>query len=124
MANKNFQEPRAAQRELILLAGKVNLSAAAAVSSVSGDVASCSKSTTGTYVVTLKDRYASFQSVQLQVQSATVQDLQLQVSAIDPAAKTITFKTVVVDAVGDVAAADIGAAATINITVLAKNTSI
>lgn len=124
MANKNFQRPRSAQRELIILAGKANIAADASVSSVAGDIASCVKGSTGTYTITLKDKYSSFQSVQLQVQSATVQDVQLQISAIDPAAKTISFKTVSVDGDGVVAAADVGAALVVNVSILAKNTSI
>ena len=55
MANKNFQRPRSAQRELIVLAGKVNIAADASVSSVAGDLASCAKGSTGTYTITLKD---------------------------------------------------------------------
>lgn len=121
MANRTFNELQALQRELKLLAGKVNLSAAAAVSSVSGDIASATKLTTGSYQAKLADSYKSIQNVQLSVESATVQDLQVQIVSIDSVAKTINFKTVVVDAEGAVAAADISAAATIHLLVIAKN---
>lgn len=121
MANRSFQPTQALQRELKFLAGKLNLSAAAAVSSVSGDIASASKTGTGAYTLNLADAYKSIQNVQIQIQSATVQDVQVQVVAIDSVAKTITIKTVVIDADGAVAAADIGAAATLHILVIAKN---
>lgn len=121
MANRTFNKIQGLQRELKVLAGKVNLSAAAAVASVSGDVASASKLGTGSYQAKLADSYKSIQNVQVSVESATVQDLQVQIVSINPVAKTINFKTVVVDGDGAVAAADIGAAATIHILAIAKN---
>lgn len=57
MANRTFNPPRALEKELITIVGRIPLSAAAAVGTKVGRGFSVVKTATGRYTVTLQDRY-------------------------------------------------------------------
>lgn len=57
MANRTFNEPRALEKELITIVGRIPLSAAAAVGTKVGRGYTVAKTATGEYTVTLQDNY-------------------------------------------------------------------
>lgn len=57
MANRTFNPPRALEKELITIAGRIPLSAAAAVGTKVGRGYTVAKTATGEYTVTLQDNY-------------------------------------------------------------------
>lgn len=59
MANRTFNPPRALEKELVILVGRIPLSAAAAVGTKVGRGFSVAKTNTGEYTVTLQDKYSA-----------------------------------------------------------------
>lgn len=59
MANRNFNPPRALEKELITIVGKVPLASDASVGAKVGRGFSVAKTGTGEYTVTLQDKYTS-----------------------------------------------------------------
>lgn len=57
MANRTFNPPRALEKELITIVGRIPLSAAAAVGTKVGRGYTVAKTATGEYTVTLQDNY-------------------------------------------------------------------
>ncbi len=104
----------------VLISGNISLSSAAAVSSTDFNslVSSVIKSGTGTYTLTLADKYQKLRACHLDIQCS---DLAVSVvcSADDvSSAKTITIKTVDAGA-----AADVTAAAKIFVTLVLKDST-
>jgi len=86
----------------VLLAGPISLNASAAVVSfdIKG-VASVVKSGTGTYLVTLQDKYYSIVSPSASVVDSA-QDVEVVYSAINLTAKTFTITTKVAGAAANI----------------------
>lgn len=59
MANRTFNEPRALEKALITIVGRIPLSAAAAVGTKVGRGYTVAKTATGEYTVTLQDAYTA-----------------------------------------------------------------
>lgn len=117
MFNKQYSfEPN-----LVILAGKIDLNASAAVLSTTDvqNAASVTKTGTGEYTITLNDSYTKKLSIQATVESDTDADLVAQIDSSDiqgnSAAKTIVIKTMAA-----AVPTDASAAATIYITILAS----
>lgn len=94
MANRSFNPTRALEKELITIAGRIPLSAAAAVGTVVGRGFSVAKTATGEYTVTLQDAYNELISANLSVMGSgtivTVPELKSQAVA----SRTLIIKTV------------------------------
>lgn len=105
----------------VLISGNVSLSAAAAVSSSSFPslVASVVKSATGTYTITLSDKYVSLRSCNVSVETADPTISAIIASTDVSSAKTIVLKTVVSGAV-----ADITAAAKLHVSLVLKDSTV
>jgi hypothetical protein len=86
----------------VLIAGKISLSAAAAVSSSSIQGASLvAKTGTGTYTVTLADKYYSVVCGLVSSVGST-EDLVVDFVSINPTTKTVVVQTKVAGVVADV----------------------
>jgi hypothetical protein len=86
----------------ILIAGKIPLSAAAAVGTVAiKGVASVVKSGTGLYTVTLEDKYFELVSIGASV-ADSAEDLAIDFASIDLTAKTFVIQTKVAGVIDDV----------------------
>lgn len=59
MANRTFNPPRALEKELITIVGRIPLTAGAAVGTKVGRGFSVAKTATGEYTVTLQDNYTA-----------------------------------------------------------------
>lgn len=82
MANRYFKQfPLVKNRRTVLLAGKVSLSAAAAVTANTLDYASVAKTGAGEYTITLEDSYVRTKSIQLTTQQASGLPINLVVKA-------------------------------------------
>lgn len=113
MAARNFAEPRALQRELILIEGSFapNGSSAIAASSRRGPGWSVARTSTGLFTVTLSDTYKSYVSLTASVQLAVFDVTYCQIGATSVANRTIQIRTITDDAVTGIGAlADIAAA--------------
>ena len=121
MANRSFNPTRALEKELITIAGRIPLSAAAAVGTVVGRGFSVVKATTGEYTVTLQDAYNQLISASFTVLGTgtivTVPELKSQ----NVGSKTLTIKTVT-RSTG--ATADTGVAFDIVMTLLLRNSTV
>lgn len=104
----------------VLVAGKISLSAAAAVSSFDiPGVATVVKTGTGEYTVTLQDKYVKLISLQLSSSDST-QDLLVDSKSIDVvSAKTFKIITKVAGS-----PANITAACSVYVNLLASNSSV
>lgn len=94
MANRSFNPTRALEKELITIAGRIPLSAAAAVGTVVGRGFSVAKTATGEYTVTLQDAYNELISANFSVMGTgtivTVPELKSQAVT----SRTLIIKTV------------------------------
>jgi hypothetical protein len=100
--------------------GTINLSAAAAVSShtFSSLIASVVKSATGTYTITLADKWVGHFGVQVSVQSS-LDTVSAAIVSVDAAsAKTVVLKTLIGGA-----AADVTAASVLHVSLILKNST-
>lgn len=120
MANRNFSEVQGLARKTILLAGKISLSAAAAVTATDSVGAfTVAKTGTGKYTLTLADTYQKLLSASLQV-AESAQDVVGVVGAADVvSAKTIELLTVTAGAPTDVTAT-----AKLYVTLVLSNSSV
>lgn len=128
MAARNFAEPRALQRELILIEGSFapNGSSAVAASSRQGPGWSVARTSTGLFTVTLSDKYKAFISLNASVQLTTFDVTYCQIGVTSLSAKTVQIRTITDDAVTGIGAlADIAADAgnRINFSFKLSNTS-
>ena len=121
MANRNYAPLLGSlSRKVVVLAGQINLSAAGAVVSESIVGASVAKTGTGTYTITLDDKYAACLSCNLTFQAATAVNLVPQVSSID----VVTNKTIVFKLLAAAVATDPSAVCVVNVSLLLSNTSV
>ena len=120
MADRTFNNVQALDKKVVWLHGVINLSAAAAVSSSTILGASVAKTTTGTYTITLADKYPELLAVHAQFGAATAVDQACQIGAVDVAsAGTIVIRTQVA-----ATATDVSAAAQIYVSICLKNSTI
>lgn len=93
-------------KKQVLIAGNVSLSSAAAVSAsdVNDLVESITRTGVGAYLITLKDKYVSLKSVQLQYSGNENIDVQSIVETVS-SNRTIAFNTRTNGTVADVTAA-------------------
>lgn len=107
MANRYFRSKvLSPDARPIMLSGKVSLSAAAAVSSNNLDfTASVTKTGTGTYQITLQDKYAEVKSIQVSYEGAEA-DVSVKIaSETVSSTKLINLRTETAGVAADVTAA-------------------
>lgn len=104
----------------VLIAGKIPLSAAAAVGTVSiKGVASVVKTGTGTYLVTLDDKYAAGLVGASIVVADSAQDLVVDLSTVSSDGQTLTLVTKVAGT-----AANVSDACTVYMTLVLSDSSV
>ena len=120
MANRYFtQFMYSFFKKPVILAGKIPLSAAAAVDSYSiKGVASVTKTGTGLYLITLDDKYFAVGSASASVSDST-QDIAVSIDAINLSSKTMNLTTKVAGS-----AANVTDACDVYINLLLSNSSI
>lgn len=95
MANRTFNPPRALEKELITLVGKIPLNSSAAVGTKVGRGFSVAKTATGEYTVTLQDKYTALIGIAFAVSGSgtivTVPELKSEAVA---ASRSFIIKTV------------------------------
>jgi hypothetical protein len=121
MADRNFNRKQALEREVKNLFAKVTIGSSGAPTLTTGyGFASISRTSTGLYVLTLQDKYASLKAVNIIHMSTSAEDLNPQVKSEDVVgAKTITFFTLAGGSVADPASGDV-----LLISVALKNTTV
>lgn len=122
MANRLFQTPRALQKEVILIQGIINLSAAAAVASTVGTGFSVAKTTTGTYTITLADIYPALEAAEFTLFEAAGGALLVKGVSHSVAASPATVVVKTCNTSGT--ATDTAAAISIHFALRLKNTSL
>lgn len=108
MANRYFREKvLTGDARQVQIAGLINLSSAAAVSSHTFNhlVSSVAKTATGTYTITLSDKYVELKSVTVSFEGASATVRPLVASTDVTSTKTIVLKTSDGTSIADVAAA-------------------
>jgi len=122
MANRNFRDRIwNLENGLVFLQGKLTISAAGAVTAVTGKgIASASLSTTGTYTIVLSDIYTSMLCGNANLQAATAVDLVPQFGAYD----VVSAKTVVIRVQTGATATTPSAACELHFSLKLKNSSV
>jgi hypothetical protein len=120
MANRTFDNVQGLAKKQILLAGKISLSAAAAVSSFSfPGVASVVKSGTGLYTITLQDQYQDLLGISVIIGGNPL--VHAGVGAVD----VVSAKTIVVQTIDEAGVLDdVAAASVVYITLVLSNSSV
>jgi hypothetical protein len=122
MANRTFNPPRALEKELVTLVGKVAIGADAAVGTKVGRGFSVAKTATGEYTVTLQDKYAELLGASFSVEgSGTIVVLPELKSEAVAASGSLIVKTTT-KSTG--ATADTAVAFTLRITLHLRNSSV
>lgn len=122
MANRTYNPPRALEKELVTLVGKVAISAAAAVGTKVGRGFSIAKTAAGEYTVTLQDKYMQLLGASFSVEgSGTIVVLPELKSEDVAGAGTLIIKTTT-KSTG--ATADTAVAFTLRITLHLRNSSV
>lgn len=122
MANRTFNPPRALEKELVTLVGKVAISSGAAVGAKVGRGFSVTKNATGEYLITLQDKYAELLGASFSVEgSGTIVVLPELKSEAVASAGTLIVKTTT-KSTG--ATADTAVAFTLRITLHLRNSSV
>jgi hypothetical protein len=123
MADTNFSPIQCKTKGVKIIVGSITLSAAAAVTANSTDgILSVVKTGTGSYTVTLRDRYVSLQGLELALLAAGTAAFTVHATsqAVASATPTVVIKTC---AIGTGAPADVGVACTIYFTLNLKNST-
>lgn len=122
MANRTFNPPRALEKELVTLVGKVAIASNAAVGAQVGRGFSVTKNATGEYLITLQDKYAELLGASFSVEgSGTIVVLPELKSEAVASAGTLIVKTTT-KSTG--ATADTAVAFTLRITLHLRNSSV
>jgi len=122
MANRTFNPPRALEKELVTLVGKVAIGSDAAVGAKVGRGFSIAKTATGEYTVTLQDKYMQLLGASFSVEGSgtivTVPELKSEAVASSGSLiiKTVTRSTG--------ATADTAVAFTLRIALHLRNSSV
>jgi hypothetical protein len=121
MANRHFNAPvQSLWHKPILVAGKITLSAAAAVTGSTIKGASVAKTGTGAYTITLDDKFSELISISVQAAESSAA-IWGDVGAVDVSgAKTI----VIITSNASGAATDVGATVTLYVTAMLSNSSV
>lgn len=121
MANRNFSDVQSLARKVIVLAGKISLSALGAVTATDSVGAfTVAKTGTGEYTLTLADQYQGLLGASVMLAGNVTDDLVANLGAVDVAsAKTI--EVLLLDAG---AAADVTAATDLYVTLVLSNSSV
>jgi hypothetical protein len=126
MANRYFKQfPLVKSPRTIILAGKIRLAADASVTSSTIDFASVTKTATGTYKITLQDKYVETKSIQLTALQASGSPVQAQVKSDSQASdKLIYINTYVQDGTSGVpAVADVAVVTEIHVLLVFKDST-
>ena len=86
MANRDFKEVKALEREVILLAGVSTIGGSGAVTSTNGSGFSVAKANTGIYNITLEDNYQKFLYIGCQLEEATEGSTDQYFAVVDSSA--------------------------------------
>lgn len=124
MANRNFDDLQALEKELVVIAGSFAPNGSSAPTAVTGKgVASVARSSAGLFLVTLDDLFVSFLNIQASLALASADDKFVQVGAVSVSSKTFEIR---VWDVSGAAVSDISAAAgnVIYFAVMAKNSGV
>lgn len=123
MADRNFSPVQALDKQIKILSGKINIAADASVSShtILGVGASgVTRTATGTYTITLDDKYPELVGISMIYGAATAVDLVPQiVSETVSSTKIITFKLL-----AGATATNPSAVGFVFVTILLKNSTI
>lgn len=109
---------------MIPLVVTINIASDASVSSVEGEGLTAEKTATGTYTLTLADKWAAIRSVNATLEAATAVDLVPQVTSKSASSKSVVIKTLAYDVDGAVAATDAAAACALHVVIWVRNSSI
>lgn len=119
MANRYFESKvLTPTKRQVLLSGKIDLSAAAAVDANSIPHVSVAKSATGEYTLTLDDKYVELRSAQVSI--LTTEDVQARIKSHDVS----SAKEVVLETATAGAPADVTAVAELHVTLILKDSSV
>lgn len=119
MANRYFSQfVLTPTKRQVVLAGKIDLSAAAAVDASNIPHVTVTKSGTGEYTLTLDDKYVEMRSAQATM--LTTEDVQARLKSHD----VTSAKTVVIETATAGSPADVTAAAEIHVTLVLKDSSV
>lgn len=96
MANRNFNRKQALEHEVKEIYAEISIAALGAPTlEYATGVASISRTSAGLYVLTLQDAYNRLMHANVEIESASAQDLVAQTaSQAVSSAKTVTFRTV------------------------------
>lgn len=121
MANRNLAPLKGLlERGVVVLAGKVNIDDDASVLSCTIKGASVAKTATGTYTITLEDKFTDLLSCNVTLESSVAVDMVPQLVSSDVS----SAKTIVVKLLTDAAAADPGDVCALNVCVVLKDSSV
>ena len=123
MANRWMVQPRCLEKELCNLVFRVNLSAAAAITSQLGKGGTVTKTGTGLYRITLEDKWVALRSAQVTLLEAVSTAFVSQVTAEDVAgAGGVSYVDIVTKTAG--ANANVAAVTTLFIDLKLKNSTV
>ena len=97
MANRDFKEVKALEREVILLAGVSTIGGFGAVTSTNGSGFSVAKADTGIYNITLEDNYQKFLYIGCQLEEATEGSTDQYFAVVDSSAASSGTAVVKID---------------------------
>ena len=97
MANRDFKEVKALEREVILLAGVSTIGGSGAVTSTNGSGFSVAKANTGIYNITLEDNYQKFLYIGCQLEEATEGSTDQYFAVVDSSAASSGTAVVKID---------------------------
>jgi len=97
MANRDFKEVKALEREVILLAGVSTIGGSGAVTSTNGSGFSVAKGGTGIYNITLEDNYQKFLYIGVQFEEADEGSTDQFFAVIDTSAASSGTAVVKID---------------------------
>lgn len=124
MANRYFWDSQHKERAVKYISGKITLDSSAAVTSAypasAKGVASVTKTATGTYRITLQDKYNALLDIDLDIMEAVASAYQVKAKAEAVA----SGPTIDIWTINAGAAADVSAATTIYFSLVLKNTSV
>lgn len=96
MANRNFNSKQALEKGVKEIYAEIAIGSSGAPTLTRGTgVASVSRTSAGLYVLTLQDQYMRLMQADVSVQSASAQDLDVQLASesVATSAKTVSWRT-------------------------------
>lgn len=124
MANRYFKQfPLVKSARTVILAGKVSVSAAAAVTANSIDFASVAKTGVGEYTITLEDKYVETKSIQLSTQQASGLPITLVIKSDSQASDKKIIINTFVDVAGVPTLVDVSVAMQMHVLLILKDST-